>query len=233
VESGDPFHPEPPPPGGGGEGAVVIPRDLSTWQAPQGFVPVGALFRQAWGLMAEQLGNFLLLGLVFFLVNGAVSSTGIGLLLYGPLIAGVYYSVQRGVNLGRFEVGDLFKGFSIFLPAMLAGLLIAVFGMVGFMLCILPLFLVQMMYKMTYLFMLDRQLDFWPAMEASRKLFFANFWKLTLLYIVEGCILFIGVCLCYVGIFLAFPLTVAMTTLAYRQLVGFQQTQDYEPQLPV
>ena len=177
----------------------------------------------------ERPGQFFLLGLVFMIANGALSSTGVGIIFVGPLLAGMYYSIQKAINTGDVEIGDLFKGFSIFVPAMVAGLLIGLFQGIGFVLCIVPGIIVTMMYKMTYLFILDRDMDFWPAMEASRRLFFANFLPLSLLYIVEALLVTAGVLLCYVGVFFAYPLTVAMTAFAYKSLVGFEKTGPFEP----
>ena len=209
-----------------------IPAEVSSWRAPRGQIFLGAHVGASWSIATGQLGAFFLLGLLLTLIIEFVSSTGVGIIVIGPLMAGLYYSVQRAMNIGSFEVGDLFKGFSVFVPAMVAGLLISVFTIIGFILCIFPGFIVQMMYKMTYLFILDRKMDFWPAMEASRKLYFANFWSLTLLYIVEGFLMFAGILACYVGVFFTLPLTVVMTTLAYKRLVGFHETGDYEPALP-
>jgi uncharacterized membrane protein len=44
--------------------------------------------------------------------------------------------------------------------------------------------------------------------------------------------MFVGILACYVGVFIALPLTVVMTVLAYKRLVGFQETGDYEPTVP-
>jgi uncharacterized membrane protein len=217
---------------GGGVPGDGVPADVKGWAAPRGDVAVGRVFGEAWVLSRSQLGPFFLLGLVFLVVNGLLGSTGFGALLYGPLVAGLYFAVHRAANLGAFDMGDLFKGFSVFVPALLASLLVGIFASVGFVACVVPGLVVLMMYKMAYLFVLDRKMDFWQAMEASRKLYFANVWGLTLLYVAEACVLFLAALLCYFPLCFAVPLTTAMTLIAYRDLVGFRETGDYEPEAP-
>lgn len=208
---------------------VEVPKDVSGWRAPRGFLSAGEIFGASWRAATGQVGAMFLIGIVHLLVVGAVNGAGIGIILLGPLLAGLYYTIQRGLNTGTYEIGDLFKGFSVFLPAMVAGLLISIFSFVGFLACILPGIIVYWMYQMTFLFMIDRRMDFWPSMEASRKLYFANFWSLTVLYLLAGIINLVGALACYVGLFFTFPLTVIMTTLAYERLVGFEQRGDFEP----
>ncbi len=217
---------------GGEDVFVEVPRNVSGWKAPKGFVSAGSVLGASWEIFRSQLGGYFLLGLVFMLVNGFAGGTGVGIVLVGPLMAGLYFGVQRGLNTGSPDIGDLFKGFNVFVPALVAYLLISVFAGVGFVLCFFPGVIVLMMYKMAYLFIVDRKMDFWQAMEASRKVYFANFGSLTLLYILEGLLLFVGFLLCGVGIYLTFPLTVIMTVVAYQRMVGFQERGDFEPSTP-
>lgn len=208
---------------------VDVPPNVSGWDAPKGDVPVGEIFGEAWSIGKSQLGPAFLTGLVFMVVMGFVNSLGVGFFLIGPLLGGLYYTIHRGMNVGNFEVGDLFKGFSVFVPTMLIAIVSSIFASIGVVLCIIPGILVIFMYSFAYLFVLDRKMDFWQAMEASRKLYFANFWSLSILFIVQGLFNFAGTLACYVGVFFTFPVTVIMTIVAYRRLVGFRETGDYEP----
>ena len=69
----------------------------------------------------------------------------------------------------RAELGDMFKGFDYFLPAFVAALLIGVFVFVGILVCMIPGLVVAAMYKFTYLFIIDKRMDFWPAMRPAMK----------------------------------------------------------------
>jgi len=220
---------------GGAPGApyVEVPSDVSAWQAPRGILSVGAAFSEAWAVMRANLGTAFLLGFVSLFILWLANGTGFGIFLMGPLVGGTFYAVHRLMLTGRAEVGDLFKGFSVFVPLMVAGLLTSIFMGIGTILCLVPGIIAYFMYQMTYLFILDRRLDFWPAMEASRKLYFANFWSLTLLYLFQGVLTTAGTLACCVGVFFAYPLTEAMTASAYRQLVGFRRQGDYEPEAPM
>ena len=66
------------------------------------------------------------------------------------------------------EFADLFKGFNFFVPTLVASLVIGLFVSFGGRSCAsFPGLVVAAMYKFTYLFIVDKKMDFWPAMQAS------------------------------------------------------------------
>jgi hypothetical protein len=75
-----------------------------------------------WDIVKADMGNYVLLALVFIVLNAMVP-----MILQGPLIAGFHiYCLKR--LLGRqTDFGDLFKGFNFFVPALVASLVIALF----------------------------------------------------------------------------------------------------------
>jgi hypothetical protein len=75
-------------------------------------------------------------------------------------------------------------------------------------------------YVFAYLFAINQNMDFWPAMEASRKLVFTVPGGIIGLMFMEGLIMILGILAFGVGIFLAFPLTICITVAAYQQLAG-------------
>ena len=81
--------------------------------------------------------------------------------------AGFHIACMKKIVRGRTEIGDLFLGFNFFVPALIAALVIAVFCFAGVLLCIIPALVIAAMYQFTYLFIVDRRMDFWPAMQAS------------------------------------------------------------------
>ena len=63
------------------------------------------------------------------------------------------------------------------------------------------------------------------AVKLSAKAALANFWPLLGLLLLNGLIGFAGVLLCYVGIFLALPVTFAAIAVAYEQVFGLGEVQ--------
>lgn len=121
------------------------------------------------------------------------------------------------------EVGDLFKGFDYFLPSFVAALLIGVFAGIGFLLCIVPGLVIASMYKFTYLFILDKKMDFWPAMEASHSVVKNDYFGFTMFLLAMIGINILGALCCIVGLLVTVPMTIAAITIAYQEVVGFEQ----------
>ena len=74
------------------------------------------------------------LGMLAVSIVGAIS-LGIAL---GPLIVGYLDMVRRGSRGESVEVGQVFSGFSLFVPAFVTGLLIGVGVFIGCILLVLP-----------------------------------------------------------------------------------------------
>ena len=123
----------------------------------------------------------------------------------------------------RPEFADLFKGFNFFVPALVATMVIAVFTFAGTLLCIIPGLVVAAMYKFTYLFIVDKRMDFWPAMQASHSIVKQDYFGFTMFLLALAGINILGAICCIVGIFVSIPVTFAAITVAYREIVGFDE----------
>jgi uncharacterized membrane protein len=80
---------------------------------------------------------------------------------------------------------------------------------------------VAAMYKFTYLFIVDKRMDFWPAMQASHAVAKRDYVGFTLFLLLMVLVDLLGVLCCFVGIFVAIPVTFAAITVAYKEIVGF------------
>ena len=119
------------------------------------------------------------------------------------------------------EFADLFTGFNFFVPALVATVVIAVFTFAGTLLCIIPGLVIAAMYKFTYLFILDKRMDFWPAMQASHAIVKQDYFGFTMFLLAAALINILGALCCIVGLFVTIPLTFAAITVAYQEVVGF------------
>jgi hypothetical protein len=77
--------------------------------------------RNSWEVVKLDKMRFIAGVWVFLLLFSCLSC--IGYILYGPLIAGIYYAFLLKIENENFSFGDFFKGFEFFLPTMLIGLL--------------------------------------------------------------------------------------------------------------
>jgi uncharacterized membrane protein len=178
----------------------------------------GRWISAGWAMVTADLGNFALLGLIFMLVNSVAS-----VVTQGPLQLGMHMFCLKKMFNKRAEVGDLFKGFDYFMPAFVAALIIGVFVFAGMILCVIPGLVVAGMYKFTYLFILDKKMDFWPAMEASHSVVKNDYFGFTMFLLAMGLVNLLGLLCCVVGLVVTIPMSVAAITIAYQECVGFEQ----------
>jgi uncharacterized membrane protein len=194
--------------------APVVP-----WTPPANVqVRAGHWIGEGWELVKADMGNYVLLAIVFTLLGSMVP-----IIIQGPLIAGLHIFTMKKLMGRRAEFADLFLGFNYFVPTLVASLLIALFVSIGTILCIIPGLVVAAMYKFTYLFIVDKRMDFWPAMQASHAVVKQDYAGFTLFLLLMVLVDILGVLCCVVGIFVALPVTFAAITVAYKELVGFEQ----------
>ena len=79
------------------------------------------------------------------------------------------------------------------------------------------------MYKFTYLFILDKKMDFWPAMQASHDVVKNDYFGFTIFLLAMAGVNILGALCCIVGLFVTVPMSIAAITVAYQETVGFDQ----------
>jgi len=163
-----------PPPGG-----PMPPASAQLWTAqllatpPQ--VQVGRCLALSWKLLTA---NFGLLFAATFLVW--MIGTVCGLLPFGGLFywifRGVFYGALYLIFLNRIRgrpasVGDVFDGFkTAFAQLVLVGLISSLLTGIGFVCClVIPGLYLYVAWTFSVPLVSDRQMEFWSAMELSRK----------------------------------------------------------------
>ena len=169
-----------------------------------------------WRLVKADMGTFALMALIFFVLSGVP-------FIQGPLLVGFHIFCMKRVmgRIASFE--DLFKGFNYFIPALVASLVIAVFTFAGTLLCIIPGLVVAAMYKFTYIFIFDKRMDFWQAMQASHAVAKNDYFGFTVFLLAMAGVNILGFLCLIVGLLVSMPVTLAAVTIAYQELVGFDQ----------
>jgi hypothetical protein len=202
-----------------GPGPLAASVPAVVWNAPVGIkAEPGRWIGEGWTLVKADIGNYALLALVTAVLSGVVP-----LILQGPLLAGFHIYIMKRLLGRNAEFADLFKGFNFFVPTLVASLVISLFAGVGTLLCIIPGLVITAMYKFTYLFIVDKRMDFWPAMQASHAVVKNDYFGFTMFLLLMALINILGALCCIVGIFVSVPVTMAAITIAYKELVGFDQ----------
>jgi uncharacterized membrane protein len=191
----------------------------AAWIAPAGIKAApGRWIGEGWEIVKADFGAYALISLIHFLLSGAAA-----FVIQGPLTAGFHIYTMKKMAGRPADFGDFFKGFNFFIPALVASLLIAVFTGIGTLLCIIPGLVVAAMYNFTYLFIVDKRMDFWPAMQASHDVVKNDYFGFTMFVVLAILVNMLGLLCCVVGLLVTYPLTIAAITVAYKELVGFDQ----------
>ena len=185
------------------------------WVLPSGVeASPGRWISEGWALVQADLGNYVLIALLFFLLSGVP-------LIQGALIAGFHIYTIKRLSGRNAQIGDLVKGFDFFLHSLVASILIGFFTFLGVLALIIPGLVVAAMYKFTYLFIVDKRMEFWPAMQASHNLVKNDYFGFTMFLILAFLVNVLGFLCFIVGLFVTVPVTFAAITIAYKELVGF------------
>lgn len=189
-----------------------------------GEINISKWIMNGWDLVMKDFGNFLLLSFIYIvLLTVAFSTWIIGLILAGPLTAGFFYIIFNRIREKEFYMGDIARGFEVFVAAILADILISVFILIGFTFLIIPGIIVSAIYMFAIPLIMEKKMDFWQAMEFSRKLVSQNLFELSIFMLVLYILLFIGALLLLVGFFVALPIVLAAIAYAYCDLIGLEE----------
>jgi uncharacterized membrane protein len=66
-------------------------------------------------------------------------------------------------------------------------------------------------------------MDFWPAMQASHDVVKNDYFGFTIFLLAMAGINILGFLACIVGLLVTIPVSVVAITIAYQELVGFEQ----------
>ncbi len=183
--------------------------------------------RKGWEMFREHAAQFMGYSAVVILINfflgfipflGHIASAA----LIAPLTGGFFYVIFKIMKGQKTEFPNFFMGFTFFLPLLLSGLLIGFFTAVGFILLIIPGIYLSVCYLFTSPLIIDRELDFWQAMEGSRKIVTRKWFDLALFSGVLFLINLGGTLFFVVGLVFTIPFSFCVLSAAYEDIVGIE-----------
>jgi hypothetical protein len=198
-------------------------------------LPLGNYIKIGWDLFKQYPGGFV----GFALVNGVIHlvlhaiprlSWLASAAISPPLFLGNFIVSAKLLQRQTPAFRDFFAGFNFFWPLFLLSLVISVLISLGLILLIIPGVYLMVGYFFASPLVVDRRLDFWPAMELSRRtvnpLWFGCFAFMLLLTVIN----LAGMALLGLGLLVTIPLTFCALTAAYADIFGFQS--DYTQGVP-
>jgi uncharacterized membrane protein len=109
-------------------------------------------------------------------------------------------------------------------PAALLGIL-GTFSLVVLVVFVL-LIIISIGFTFAYPLIVDRRLKGFDAVKLSFKAAMANFWRLLAMGLLTGVMGLVGVAICYVGMFLVFPISYGAIATAYEQVFGLAHARE-------
>jgi hypothetical protein len=156
------------------------------------------------------------------LILGSISI--IGAPVYTVLMAGLYRYFLKLMRGESATVGDAFSGFGpSFGQLVLLGLVQCIFILIGYVFCFIPGLYLCVVWFFAAPLVIDKGMDFWAAMELSRKMVNKHWFVVFGFLIVYGLVVLAGLIACCVGIFVTLPIGVAAFMYAYESI--FCETQ--------
>ena len=153
---------------------VPVPPGTADMPAGEPQLRVGRCLSLAGGLWLRNFGLFLGATLVVWLISLTEFVPLIGgfayQLLWGALYGGFYLLFLKRIRGQAAALPDVFAGFSLaFGQLLLAGFLTSLLAGIGFLFCLVPGIYLMVAWVFSVPLVADRRLEFWPAMELSRK----------------------------------------------------------------
>lgn len=187
-------------------------------------IDAGHCISRGWELVKNNF--WLLVGATFVigLIEGAIP------LLTGVCRGGLFILVLKLIRRQNGDFGDAFAGFSDnFLQLFLVGLVSILLTVVGLAFCIVPGIYLMVAWSMAIPLVADKKMEFWPAMELSRKVMNQHWWSMFGLLLLCILISLLGLCVCCVGVYVAAPVVIAAWAYAYEDIFGSTPTTTTQP----
>jgi GYF domain 2 len=145
--------------------------------------------------------------------------------VYMILMAGLMKYFLKLIRGEPAAVGDAFAGFGpmigqLFLLGLVSNLLV----LIGYALCIIPGLFLQVAWLFALPLVVDRRLNFWGAMELSRKMVCKHWFMVFAFLIVYTLVVLLGLLACCIGIFVSTPVGLGAWMYAYETIFSRPQT---------
>jgi hypothetical protein len=221
---GSPYGMAPPAPPPGSDFVFVLPPGLPTVEeiCARGYqVQIGKWLSEGWQIVKPIYWGMVGFLFVAFMINYFTSSV-----ITGPVMAGLFIVPMRHLKGRPQEFGRYFDGFKAFLPLFLISMVGGLIVLAGFLALIIPGIYLATAFTWASLLVIDRGMDFWPAMMASMKVVNKNFWGTLGFLLLQGLIVSLGIIPCCLGLLFLIPWQYGMQIAAYRDIFGINPSFD-------
>ena len=180
-----------------------------------------------------------IMGMYIFMLFGVAASGGAGsaaigfsfvllmlivavllVTLASYVVYGMYQTAFKQLRGEPISTSDLFSPTDGYLRFLGAAIVVAILGMIGALLCIIPAFIVAGALYFTVPLVVERRMGVGEAIQASRDATRGDLFMFILFAFVVSLIAQAGSYLCYVGLLVTWPLQYTIIAVAYRDCFG-------------
>ncbi len=191
---------------------------------------IGSCLSRAWALVRSDFWPVVGITALILLLLQAACSTAIGLVVGGPLMGGLWLYYLKRIRGEAAALDTAFSGFRLaFAQLLLAGLVTFLLTLLGFICFILPGIYLVVVWMFALALVVDKRLDFWPAMELSRKVISKRWWKFLGFWLVLLLINVVGLVPFGLGLLITVPISLAATMYAYEEVFGAARRAASQP----
>ena len=193
-------------------------------------LPLGDYFKTGWGLFKQYPTGFVGFCLINLLIQGVLNSLSyVGVAaaaaISTPLLMGNFIVSAKLLHGQPPEFRDFFTGFQYFLPLLLLSVVAGLFISIGTLLLIIPGVYLAVAYLFVSYLVVDRGLDFWPAMELSRRTVHPRWFSYFAFVLLVVLLNLAGAVALGVGLLVTIPLSFCTVTAAYADIFGFRSDE--------
>ncbi len=194
-------------------------------------VSVGEFFSQGWQLLQKNIVGFigyvLLLVILNFVLQQIPKLGPLATFILNPILfAGLFIVAFKLLQEKSTSFGDFFQGYKNWIHLILGSIVSSILIGIGTILLIIPGIYLSTSYIFSLPIIIDRQTNFWDAMEASRKIITKKWFSWFGFLLLLGIINLVGALIVGIGMLVTIPFTFCAIAVAYQQVVGLQN-QDF------
>ncbi len=182
-------------------------------------ISISKWMHEGWEVFRKDAGTciaFAVLGCIALILVNFIPFAGV--FVSAPFVAGFIIISLMSFQNQRPEFKNYFWGFRHFLPLLLFTIVSSVFITIGVVAFVVPGIYLSVAYLFAPSLIIEKNLDFWPSMEISRKKVNKQFFGLLCFFFLLLLINLLGCIPMGLGLFITVPLSACITTAAYRDI---------------
>jgi len=180
--------------------------------------------KDGWTLYKDNWQNFLGAYAIYTLIGLLAQKTGpLLLFIMPPFFGSLFIITFQCIRTKNIDMKEMLTGLYYYNPLLLVSTLVGILSFMGFMLFIIPGIIISVLYLFAVPLIIDGKLNFWEAMEVSRKKVMENLGGYLIFGLLLMALIVLGAITMGVGILITMP--IAINTLCFAYLDVFEEVE--------